>query len=104
MAAKTTTGRRGNSNPSNVKDLKDLSQQGRAAEALLNNKTLTKALNEMKQNAMDRIVVSEPDAKELREDFYRFIKTINALEQQLKVYFNKGANAAKKLEVITNGG
>lgn len=104
MAAKTTKGRRGNTSTPNVKDLKDLSQQGRAAEALLKNTTLTKALNEMKTNAMDRITNSNPDEKELREDFYRFIKSINALEKQLNIYMTKGANAAHKLEVITNGG
>ena len=104
MAAKTTKGRRGNSSSPNVKDLKDLSQQGRAAEALLENKTLNKALNEMKQNAHLHIEQSEPQENEKRENLYRFIKTISAFEQQLKIYFNKGASASKKLEVIINGG
>ena len=104
MAAKDKKGRRGNTSPTNVKDLKDLSQQGRAADSLLKNKTLNKALNEMRENAHLHIEQSEPQESEKRENLYRFIKTISAFEQQLKIYFNKGASASKKLEVIINGG
>lgn len=106
MAAKDKTGGRGDSRPiDSVKKLKDTSQQGRAAEALLKNKTLAKALNEMRSNAMEHIEASNFDEREKREDLYRFIKTISALEAQLKVYLNKGATAAKKLEeILKNGG
>lgn len=106
MAEKTQQRGRGNSLPAiDVRELKNKAQKGKAAEALLKNTTLTKALNEMRKNATDRIIASEPADERLREDMYRFVKTIGALEQQLKVYFNKGASAAKKLEaVLQNGG
>jgi len=104
MAAKDKARGRGNSSSTNnVKDLKDLTQQGRAADELLNG-TLQKALNEMKENARDWIEESEPKDVETREDLYRFIRSINTLNKQLKIYFNKGSNAALKLKDITNGG
>jgi hypothetical protein len=90
-----------------VKDLKDLSQQGRAADSLLNNKTLQKAFTEMKANAMAHIIESKAADIEIREDLYRFIKVIDKVNDQLKIYFNKGSNAAFKLEQMTekqNGG
>lgn len=99
MAAKTTARGRANSSV-NVKDLKDLSQQGRAADALLKNKTLTKALNEMRSNAVEHIANSGLEQKEHREDMYRLIKSIDSLEKMLKVYITKGANAAHKLEEL----
>jgi len=101
MAASNKTRGRGSANSvDSVKAKKDLSQQGRAAEALLNNTTLTKALNDMRANARDFLEASQPEENEKRENLYRFIKTISALERQLKTYMTKGANAAKQLEEI----
>lgn len=106
MAEQNKTRGRGNSRPvDSVKAMKDASQLGRAGDALLKNKVLTKALDEMRSNAMAYIVASEPHETEKREDLYRFIKSIHGLEAQLKVYLNKGATAAKKLEeILKNGG
>lgn len=105
MAEKINKGGRGNSrSPDSVKDLKDTSQQGKAAEALLSNKTLDKALNEMQRNVFEWICESNEMETEKREELYRFIKTIKGFKGVLKVYFNKGATASKKLEAIINGG
>jgi hypothetical protein len=81
--------------------LKDLSQQGRAADSLLNNKTLQKAFTEMKANAMAHIIESKASEVDIREDLYRFIKVIDKVNEQLKIYLNKGSNAAFKLKQMT---
>lgn len=87
-----------------VKDLKDASQLGRAAESLLNNVTLNKALNEMERNVFEWLTETDLMEAEKREEMYRLMKTIKNFKQVLKVYFNKGSTSQKKLEVITDGG
>lgn len=80
------------------------SEKGRAAEKLLNNRTLTQALKDMEAGALDGIADSSPDQEELREDLYRMIKVIRSLKKLLKVYVNLGKNADVKIEEIMNGG
>lgn len=107
MAAKTPKGRSGNTGTTGgltEKDMKDLSQQGRAAESLLSNKTLDKALNEMRENAFEWFITTDLNETEIREEIHRFVRTIDNFRGVLKTYVNKGSNAQKKLEVLHNGG
>lgn len=104
MVAKTETGRRGNSGSAvSVKDHKDASQLGRAAETLLSNKTLNKALREMEENVFEHWTASNV-TKDEREEMYRLMKTVRNFRKVLEIYVTKGKNSQKKLEVYQNGG
>lgn len=105
MATKDSKRGRGNSSSTGgVVELKHTEQRARGADALLNNKLLTKALNDMKDSALQHISASEPHETEKRETLYQFAKAIDCLYKQLDVYVNKGKNASHRLEEILHVG
>lgn len=98
-------GRRGNSG--NTRSISDMNQnqiRGRAAQDLLDNKTLGQALDDMRKAAHEKIEQSKYDEREKREDLYSFLQAIKKLEEQLAIYVKQGKDAGARLEVIHNGG
>jgi 3-phosphoglycerate kinase len=98
--------KRGRGNTGDIGSVTELSNktiQGRAAQELLDNKTLNQALDDMRNSAFVLIENSTMDEQEKRENLYSFIKAINKLRQQLDIYVNKGKGAGIKLEKIING-
>jgi len=99
MAAKDK--KRGRGNPivtSTVNELKEVSSTSDAAEKLLNNATLNKALLAMKNNAFESLCKTEINDRETRESIHFLIKTIDSFKKELATYINKGATAKFKLE------
>ena len=89
--------------PRSVTQLSHEDMRGRAAEKLLNDKTLNQALDDMREAAFVLIADSAMDQKQEREDLYLFVKTIDKLKKQLHVYINKGKGAGIQLKEVRNG-
>lgn len=52
---------------------------------------------------MEHIADSSLNESEKREELYRFIKTIDSLRAELKIYLTQGKNASYRLqEVLKN--
>lgn len=100
MATKDASRGRGNSvviGDVAERKLKEDSATSAAAEKLLNNATLNKALKAMKQNAFDSLCNTEVNDRDTRESIHFLIKVIDSFKKELATYINKGATANLKL-------
>lgn len=64
---------------------------------LINNDTLNRALDNMKQNALNNLVATELKDSQTREELYMLSKVIDSFRAELEVFINIGATAKLKL-------
>ena len=101
MATKDTKRGRGNINATGNVDERKLKQEiatSDAAEKLLENATLNKAINAMKENSVNLLLQTKENDRESRESIFFMMKASDSFKKELATYINRGATANLKLE------
>ena len=87
---------------SEERDLREKIQKGDHAERILNDPTVSAALNRIKETIYHNIATSHPKAVEEREDLYKMLRIHAEFIKQLKEEINGKKKAESRLQEILN--